>query len=215
MQRPRIEAFLFDLDNTLYPPSVGLLRATDRALTGYISQRLGLPRQEADALRLKLWRRYGTTARGLAEEYGLPLEEIIAHILEHADPARFLGPNPAARRLLQRLRVPAWLLTNSPREYARRALRAMGLEGVFAGVIAIEDLQWVGKPAPEALLRAAEIVGQPPERIGLADDDLRTIRAARELGMFAVLVGDAKGCEPPCAASLAELEEILRQAGVC
>jgi hypothetical protein len=39
-----IEALLLDLDNTLYPPSSGLLEAGDALITAFIADRLGIAR---------------------------------------------------------------------------------------------------------------------------------------------------------------------------
>ena len=67
-----LKALLIDLDETLYRPQTGMLSAGDRAITAFIAARLGIDLQRADATRVDLWRRYGTTAAGLEREHGVP-----------------------------------------------------------------------------------------------------------------------------------------------
>ena len=66
-----VETWVFDLDNTLYPPAVRLFDQIERRMTAYVMRALGVPAAEADALRGRYWRSYGTTLAGLMREHGL------------------------------------------------------------------------------------------------------------------------------------------------
>jgi len=100
-----IKAILFDLDNTLYDASAGLQEVGDRRITAWIMERLGMPHDEADALRLRTWRQYGTTARGLEVEYGLPPQPLYEHAVAAIDPGEHLAPWPELARMLGGLRA--------------------------------------------------------------------------------------------------------------
>ncbi len=185
----RLNAILIDLDNTLYPPECGLLAAGDERITAFLQKRLGLPRKEADAERQRLWRSYGTTARGLAVEYGIPEEEMCREALETMDPTKLLRPDPELPKALEALGVPVYLFTNATRVYAERVLGALGVAEAFAGIFDIAFLGWEGKPKPQAFRRVLETIGYEAETLALADDHPPNLQVARELGMVTVAVG--------------------------
>jgi HAD superfamily hydrolase (TIGR01509 family) len=70
-------------------------------------------------------------------------------------------------------------------------LRAALLEGWFAEVITIEDVQQ-GKPAPDLFLLAAERLGVPPQGCVVYEDSAQGLAAARAAGMAAVDVTKAR-----------------------
>jgi putative hydrolase of the HAD superfamily len=185
----KLSAILIDLDDTLYPPECGLLGAGDRRIAEFISRRLGLDLEEADALRRRLWRAYGTTARGLAVEHGIPAEEMCAEALESMDMASYLRPDPKLAEELRGLGVRLVLFTNSTRAYAEKVLEALGLRGVFEAILDIHFLAWEGKPSPKAFVQAMEFLGLDPSEVAVVDDNPPNLLAARQLGMTAVAVG--------------------------
>jgi putative hydrolase of the HAD superfamily len=68
--RMTIRAMLFDLDNTLYPASSGVMQSIDQRIGEYVQQRLGLPEVEAAKIRHYYYTTYGTTLRGLQQHHG-------------------------------------------------------------------------------------------------------------------------------------------------
>ena len=58
--------WVFDLDNTLYPPRVRLFDQIEQRMTAWVMRELGVGRDLADRLRHDYWARYGTTLAGLA-----------------------------------------------------------------------------------------------------------------------------------------------------
>ena len=55
-----ITDWVFDLDNTLYPHHSDLFSQIDVKMTTYVSQFLGLPREEARVIQKELYLKYGT-----------------------------------------------------------------------------------------------------------------------------------------------------------
>jgi len=66
-----VNAWVFDLDNTLYPPSARLFDQIEVRMTAFVMQALGVDRPEADRLRRHYWATYGTTLAGLMREHGV------------------------------------------------------------------------------------------------------------------------------------------------
>ena len=62
---------LFDLDQTVYPASSGLLAAIVRRMSRFVSEYLQIGPEEAAAIRSELSARYGTTVLGLLQRHAL------------------------------------------------------------------------------------------------------------------------------------------------
>ncbi len=185
--------WIFDLDNTLYPPETGLLEAVDRNIARYIAGRLRIGLDEAQTLRRRLWQTYGTTARGLREELGWTADDYFANIYID-DLGPYLRENPRLREALRAVPVPKSIFTNGHERHARRVLEALGVAACFDHLVALpEDL--VGKPDPAAFARLARVVGRPLEGCVILDDEPRILAAARGLGMLTVYVGRRAGVD--------------------
>ena len=60
-----VQYWVFDLDNTLYPPSARLFDQIEVKMTQYVMDALKVSKEEADRLRVHYWQHYGTTLAGL------------------------------------------------------------------------------------------------------------------------------------------------------
>ncbi|HAG26621.1 MAG TPA: pyrimidine 5'-nucleotidase, partial [Rhodobacter sp.] len=56
----KINTWVFDLDNTLYPPKTNLFAQIEKRMTKWVMQTLELSQVRADELRLQYWQSYGT-----------------------------------------------------------------------------------------------------------------------------------------------------------
>ena len=182
--------WLFDLDNTLHDASHAAFGPTNRAMTDYMVEHLGLDIEAASALRQHYWNHYGATLLGLVRHHGVRA----AHFLDqtHRLPGLEADLRTSAhdRAALKRLRGRKFVLTNAPRAYSERVLAALGLSGCFDGLLAIEDMTMFGQPRPKPdarmfrhvlarlKLRAADCV--------LVEDTLAHQKAAHGLGMRTV-----------------------------
>ncbi|HEY3397240.1 MAG TPA: HAD-IA family hydrolase [Armatimonadota bacterium] len=178
---------LIDLDRTLYPPRAGLQEAGDHLLTAFVARTVGLTLEEAHKLRRGLWAQYGTSARGLEVEYGIPQSVVYAHCIELLEPADYVWPRPQVGEMLASLGCPAWICTNSTELYARRVLAALGLTESFAGLITIETMGWQAKPAPEAYAAALAHAGVAAAQAVFVDDAINNVQGAAAVGIQAVL----------------------------
>ena len=76
----RVETWVFDLDNTLYAPTVRLFDQIEARMTAYVSRSLGVDAAEATRLRGQYWRLHGTTLAGLMAEHGLDPDPYLAEV---------------------------------------------------------------------------------------------------------------------------------------
>ncbi len=185
---PLITHLLLDLDGTLYPPETGLWEAIKERITRYLTERLGIPPPEAQALRRAYIQRYGTTLRGLQRHHGVDPRDFLRFV--HDLPLeRYLQPDPRLRQALQALPQAKWVFTNADAPHAWRVLDLLGVADLFAGVIDLLATDFHPKPHPRAFAVALERLGHPPPwRVAVVDDLPRNTRAARRLGFFTVLI---------------------------
>jgi len=190
---PRV--WFFDLDDTLHDASHAIFAAIDARMTDYLQRHLGLDRAAADALRRDYWLRYGATMLGLIRHHGVDADHFL-QATHDFDVAARLRAETGLAHWSRRLGGRQVLLTNSPRHYAGRVLRGIGLHRHFATRYAIEQMRVHGhyrpKPARSMLraLRVREGLGgrSAPGRPVLVDDNLANLKAARAEGYATVLV---------------------------
>jgi putative hydrolase of the HAD superfamily len=184
-----VETWVFDLDNTLYPPAVRLFDQIERRMTAYVMRALGVPRAEADALRGRYWRSYGTTLAGLMREHGLDPAPYLEQV--HDIDLTRVPSAPALCAALGGLRGRKVVYTNGSREHARRVTRAIGLEGCFDALYGFEDAAYVPKPEEVAFATVFALDGLVAVRAAMFEDDHRNLEVPHRLGMRTVLVGPA------------------------
>ncbi len=182
--------WLFDLDDTLHDASSAVYAGINEGMNGFMERELGLTRDQATALRIHYWHRYGATLLGLVRHHGVNA----AHFLHHAHLLPGLEERVRGHRhdlaALAALPGRRYLLTNAPAAYTARVLGVLGIGHLFDGIFAIEDLRMFGqlRPKPDArMLRAiAARLGVPPARCVLVEDTLMHQKSARSIGMGTV-----------------------------
>ena len=183
------EAMLFDLDDTLYPPTSGVWEAIGVRIDRYIHERVHIPSEEVVALRKDLFHRFGTTLRGLVELYDVDAEDYLEYVHD-IDLSRYLQPNDALRNTLSQYHQRKIIFTNASTKHARRVVSRLGLEGIFDQIVDIQSIQPYCKPQTAAFKRAFELAKiRTPEECIMLDDSLLNLHAAQELGMYAIQVG--------------------------
>src|SRR5690606_17385226 len=97
----RVETWVFDLDNTLYPHHLNLWEQVDERIRNYIADFLKITHEEAFRLQKDYYWRYGTSMRGLMTEHGMQPDDFLdfVHQVDHSP----LEPNPALGLAIERL----------------------------------------------------------------------------------------------------------------
>ncbi len=180
--------FVFDLDNTLYPPHVRLWRVVDERIERYVQERLGVDPLTAGRVRKDFLREFGTTLRGLMHHHGVSPDDYLAFV--HDVPIPEIVPHrPELEAMLSRLPGKRVVFTNGSESYARRVLAALGVLDLMDGIFGIEFMEYIAKPSPYPYGKLLRANGASP-RDSLFCEDLReNLLPARELGMFTVWVG--------------------------
>jgi putative hydrolase of the HAD superfamily len=198
----------FDLDDTLYASNNGLWDAIRARMGEYMVERVGIPREEVQALRRHYYQTYGTTLRGLQRHHQVDADDYLGYV--HDLPLKnYLQPSPGLRLMLLSMPQPRWIFTNADAAHAHRVLACLDLAGCFEGIIDVRAIQFACKPEPVAYQRALALAGDPdPRQCVLLDDSPANLAPARDLGLTTVLVSSNGKSDPLAVVSISSLMEL-------
>jgi putative hydrolase of the HAD superfamily len=181
-----VRHWVFDLDNTLYPPSARLFDQIEVKMTDYVMQELGVDRAEADRLRKHYWREHGTTLAGLMQEHEIDPEPYLHAVHDISfDP---LEPDADLAARIRDLPGRRIVYTNGSAPYAERVLEARGLSSLFDGIYGVEHANYRPKPERQAFDTVFAKAGIASEAAAMFEDDPRNLEAPHAMGMRTVHV---------------------------
>lgn len=178
--------WVFDLDNTLYPPAARLFDQVEQRMIAFVMDSLRVSHVEANRLRDRYWREHGTTLAGLMAEHDLDpvpfLENVHDISLDHLDSDMDLA---ARIRTLPGRKI---VYTNGTASYAARVVERRGLSGVFDALYGVENAQYRPKPERAAFDSIFRQSGVIPQRAAMFEDEPRNLAAPHDMGMRTVHV---------------------------
>ena len=182
----RVENWVFDLDNTLYPHHVNLWQQVDVRIRDYIADFLKVAHDDAFRIQKDYYKRYGTSMRGLMAEHGLDPDDYLdyVHQIDHSP----LSPNPALGAALARLPGRKLILTNGTRKHADAVMRRLGIHQHFEDVFDIVAAELEPKPLAQTYDRFLARHAVDPRRAIMFEDLARNLVVPHALGMITVLV---------------------------
>ncbi len=181
-----IDAWVFDLDNTLYPHHVNLWQQVDARIGEFVATWLKVSPVEARRIQKDYYRRYGTTMRGMMTEHGVHADDYLAYVhqIDHSP----LQPNPAMGAAIARLPGRKLILTNGSTDHADKVLQRLGLAAHFEAVFDIIAAELEPKPAPQTYQKFLKLHQVNPAKSAMFEDLARNLVVPHQLGMTTVLV---------------------------
>jgi putative hydrolase of the HAD superfamily len=181
-----VHTWIFDLDNTLYPHEARVWPQVDERITLYIMQLFGLDGLSARALQKYFYHRYGTTLRGLIEEYDIDPYDFLdfAHDIDHSE----IALDEALGRAIERLPGRKLILTNGSRKHAENVARKIGILDHFEDVFDIAASDFVPKPDRRAYERFLKLHTVEPARAAMFEDIAKNLVVPHDIGMTTTLV---------------------------
>ena len=208
--RPKPEVIFFDCDDCLYFDGWQLANQLTSNIEEWCTSKKSLQPGEA----YKLYKRHGTALRGLLAEghmddceheideylkdvHDLPIHEHLSIDNELRDMILKIDPS-----------IPKYIFTASVRHHAERCLKALGIDDLFVDIIDVKSCNLETKHSHESFKAAMKIAGVTnPESCLFLDDSTTNIKAAREIGWRALLVGRVgRDCGKPISSEHAEHE---------
>ncbi|MEQ9259556.1 MAG: pyrimidine 5'-nucleotidase [Roseovarius sp.] len=181
-----VDTWVFDLDNTLYPPEARLFDQVEVKMTAFVMEALGVSRAEADRLRRLYWKEHGTTLAGLMRLHdvdpGPYLIEVHDISLDHLEADAELA---ARIRALPGRKI---VYTNGCAPYAERVVAKRGLEGLFDAIYGVEHAGFHPKPDRAAFETVFAADGLKPAAAAMFEDDARNLAEPHAMGMRTVHV---------------------------
>jgi len=181
-----VTTWVFDLDNTLYPPDSGLWREIEQRITLFLVEHSGLDGESARALQRYYYRRHGTTLRGLVDEDFVRAQDFLDFV--HDVDRSGLSPNLPLALEMARLPGRKLIFTNGSRDHALRTASQLGLDGLFEDAFDIVAAGLVPKPADAAYDAFFLRHGVEPARAAMFEDIARNLAVPKARGMTTTLV---------------------------
>ena len=185
-----VDTWIFDLDNTLYPASSNLFARVSKRMTYFIQKEFQLEEGPARDLQRKMFRKYGTTMRGLMTEYDMDAEEFL-HFVHDIDVSD-MNKDPELAELLSKLPGRRLIYTNGSVPHAKRITGQLGIEHLFEDIFDIVASRFVPKPAPEPYDEMINKFKVDPKRSLMVEDMAKNLRPAADLGMITVWLRHSK-----------------------
>ena len=179
-----VDAWLFDLDNTLYSADSRLMQQHEARICLFVQNLMGLPRDEAWEIQKAYWRDYGTTLGGLMANHGVDPDAYIAFVNDVDISA--IEANPALAESLARLTGRRLIFTNNCGRFAGQILARIGIAHLFEDIIDSRTQNFVFKPDGRTYETAIARTGMAPGRVAMVDDTLANLAPAHARGLTTV-----------------------------
>lgn len=181
MTRSRYRALLFDLDGTLVDSLELILGSYRHTMAEHLGR---VPPDEEWMVTM------GKPLRVQLQSFAQTPEQLEAMFrtyIEHneANNQRLIRPFPGMREAIESLRRDGFrmgVVTSKIGEHAWRELRSCGLDGLFDGLVAADDVQRP-KPHPEPVLRGLQSIGAAAHETLMVGDSVFDLEAARGAGV--------------------------------
>lgn len=216
------DALLFDMDDTLYSSKIGIGQALKKNIDDFIMEKFGFSESEASALRIELFRKYGSSLAGLrALGHDIDADEYHSFVQGRL-PYHLIEPDSDLRNLLLKIHQRKIIFTNSDRVHAVKVLDRLGIRDCFERIICFETMNpnlsrrrpgeapVVLKPAMEAMNIAVVSAGVVPRRTLFFDDNIQNIVAGNAIGLRTALVGTSKRTSKECDYALEKVSDLIR-----
>lgn len=181
-----IDAWVFDLDNTLYPAECNLFAQMHVRMEAFIQQRLGLSQEAARRLHKDYYVRYGTALSGLMRENAIEPGEFLDYV--HDIDLAVVEANEALAAAIAALPGKRYIFTNGSVKHAENVMARLGVSDLFDDIFDIEAAGYTPKPHRQTYERFLGAHRVAAQRAAMFEDLAHNLESAHALGMTTVLV---------------------------
>ncbi len=181
-----IDAWVFDLDNTLYPASTNLFAQIDVRMKTFIAKALNMTVDDAFKLQKQYFHKYGTSLRGLTLHHDIDPDAFLdyVHDIDHS----VLNADARLDALLAALPGRKLIYTNGSAYHAESVVKRLGVAHHFADIFDIRASAYIPKPDPAAYATMIAKHAVTPTKAVMFEDSHKNLAPAAALGMKTVWV---------------------------
>lgn len=183
-----IDCWIFDLDNTLYPPSADLFGRIDVRMGQYIQRLLGCGPDEARRVQKAYFIDHGTTLSGLMTHHGIDPNDFLEFV--HDIELDSVSEDKRLVEAVAALPGRKLIFTNGDARYASRVLARLGLSKSFEAIHDIHACAYRPKPQAESYVDMIDRLSITPSTALFVEDMARNLKPAKALGMTTVWVNN-------------------------
>jgi putative hydrolase of the HAD superfamily len=181
-----VDHWVFDLDNTLYPPRCNLFGQIDVKMTEFIGSFLKVDEVEARRVQKDFYVEHGTTLAGLMKVHGMKPAAFLDHV--HDIDVSVVTPDPILGAAIAALPGRKVIFTNGSVRHAENVVAQLGIGHVFDAIYDIVTTEYAPKPRAEAYERFITASGIKPKRASMFEDIPRNLEVPHALGMATIWV---------------------------
>ncbi len=180
------EAWVFDLDNTLYPAECNLFAQVDQKMGEFIANFLGVPFAYARHLQKSYYRQFGTTLSGLMKVHKMKPEAFLDYV--HDIDLAVVPEHPELAAAIEKLPGRRLIFTNGTRAHAERVAGKLGILHLFEDIYDIVASDYVPKPEAGPYNAFLKRHGVDPKAAAMFEDMPHNLEVPHQLGLTTVLV---------------------------
>jgi putative hydrolase of the HAD superfamily len=181
-----VSAWIFDLDNTLYPRHSNLFAQIDDKIRAYVRNLLKVSHEDAHDIQKNYYKTYGTTLAGLMREHHVDPDDFLefVHDIDHSP----VEPDPELGVAIARLPGRKFIFTNGSRKHAEKVAARLGFDDHFEDIFDIAAANLVPKPERETYQRFVNRFDVFPDNAAMFEDLARNLTVPKSIGMRTILI---------------------------
>ena len=183
-----IKTWIFDLDNTLYPPEENIFSQIDQKMTSFIADNLKISIEEAFNIQKQNFIDHGTTLAGFMNSGNNKIDPDKFLEFVHDINLNSLQEDSNLREILLMLPGKKYIFTNGTKKHAENVLKKLNLENIFQSIFGIKEANYLPKPNLETYNLFLKTYNIDPKTSIMFEDMGRNLIPAKELGMKTVLL---------------------------
>ena len=183
-----IKTWIFDLDNTLYPPEENIFSQIDQKMTSFIADNLKISIEEAFNIQKQNFIDHGTTLAGFMNSGNDKIDPDKFLEFVHDINLNSLKEDSDLRKILLLLPGKKYIFTNGTKKHAENVLKKLNLENIFQSIFGIKEANYLPKPNLETYNLFLKTYKIDPKTSIMFEDMGRNLIPAKELGMKTVLL---------------------------
>ena len=183
-----IKTWIFDLDNTLYPPEENIFSQIDQKMTSFIADNLKISIEEAFNIQKQNFIDHGTTLAGFMNSGNDKIDPDKFLEFVHDINLNSLKEDSNLRKILLLLPGKKYIFTNGTKKHAENVLKKLNLENIFQSIFGIKEANYLPKPNLETYNLFLKTYNIDPKTSIMFEDMGRNLIPAKKLGMKTVLL---------------------------